>query len=301
MTNIKQSITKKDLKIIFGSNTRKELFLLLMKDIWLVPTRTKRGKSEIVIDNKNLEDIDQFIIDRWDYDICGTVIRSLFETTKKYNNIVNSYDSYVYSREMFKEYEYEDLEWPFMPGQFDSIITRNAYSLSEIKDKDEYRKIIKKVGRDAEKSQLLKTINLNRNNFFEYLIYKYYKNNIIPTFGNVNGVDYYFNGDPYDQRVSYSVTRQFKKDNKEWREKALNNPYSVAEYFLKYADESRFSNNPKFFIIGLDQDYDLDVAEELIKNIKFNEPKNIKYTFKHKLQGEKDYECPVICIVLSKS
>ncbi len=122
---------------------------------------------------------------------------------------------------------------------------------------------------------------------------------VIPTFSHKGGIDFYINGIGFDQKVSRSVTNQFKKEyGEEWRDVAIENPYEVCRYLMMYGDESRFSNVPRLFIVDIDGNYELDGIEGIIRDINFDSPRDVDYVYNHKSTGEKSYSCPVICILL---
>jgi len=83
-----------------------------------------------------------------------------------------------------------------------------------------------KVKNAAIKYRRIKEINTKRNDYLESLIFL--KNdNIIPTLAHTRGVDFFINGVSFDQKVSRSVTNEFKKDfGVDWKKEAINNPIS---------------------------------------------------------------------------
>ena len=82
--NIKEGLTKEDLKNILGSNNMKVEFLEQMKYHWKIPMRINR-KKQMVIDLKKIGDINHYIIENWDYVVCRDVLRDMFRLTEKYN------------------------------------------------------------------------------------------------------------------------------------------------------------------------------------------------------------------------
>ena len=125
---------------------------------------------------------------------------------------------------------------------------------------------------------------------------------VIPTFSHRGGIDFYINGIGFDQKVSRSVTNQFKKEyGEQWRDVAIENPYEVCRYLMMYGDESRFSNVPRLFIVDIDGNYELDGIEGIIRDINFDSPRDVDYVYHHKSTGDKEYSCPVICILLTQT
>jgi hypothetical protein len=123
---------------------------------------------------------------------------------------------------------------------------------------------------------------------------------IIPTFGKKKGLDFFINGEGFDQKVSRSVTNQFKKKyGDKWRDVSIEDPYEVCKYLMMYGDESRFENVPRLFIVDIDGNYDLEGIEGIISDINFDSPRVVDYVYNHKSTGNTKYSCKVICILLT--
>ena len=82
----------------------------------------------------------------------------------------------------------------------------------------------------------IKHINSLRNDYIESLVFK--NDNVIPTLGNRKGIDFYINGEPYDQKVGKSVGKAFVDEyGDNYREMALNYPELVAKSLYENQDE----------------------------------------------------------------
>lgn len=297
MKNIKQEITKKELGYILGSNKMKMEFLIEMKTIWNVPTRINRKGVE-VIDTKSTGNLDEYIISNWDYDTCRVVLRNMFKNGDKYQRGKEAKQMFNHFKTRYNTLGYSDYKWPFMSNSFDSYIVRKVVypSVAEV---SEFSNTLRESQKDLEKFSFLKIFNTLRNDYIEYLIFNA-DEEVIPTFSHRGGIDFFIHGVGFDQKVSRSVTNQFmdaKGDN--WRESALENPYEVAKYLMELGDESRFSNVPRLFVIDVDGSYELDGVEGMVSDIQFDNPVNVTYHYNHKSTGIKEYECPVICLMLT--
>lgn len=296
--NIKESITKEDIKNILGSNKMKVEFLEQMKYHWKTPMKINR-KRQMVIDLKKVGDIDQYIIERWNYVICRDVLRDMFRLTEKYNRGRTAKDVFNEFKTKYQEVGFTDYKWPFVSGQFDDylvkVIVYPSVANSEVFDSQ-----LSKIDRDVEKFSYLKIFNTLRNDYIEYLMFLA-DEDIIPTFSHRGGIDFYIHGLGFDQKVSRSVTNQFiDKYGDDWREVALRNPFEVAEFLMVLGDEARFTNVPRLFVIDVDGSYELEGIEDKVQVIDFNSPTQVNYTYQHKSTGHREYTCPVICLMLTR-
>ena len=296
--SIKSHITKSDLGYILGSKKTKEWFLENMVVIWNVPTRINNRKS-VVIDYKTIGDIDQYIISKWDYEVCKPVLREMYTHTEKYNRGRTAKDVFNHFKTKYSEAGFTDYKWPFISGQFDDYLVKMivypSVAHSEVFDGQ-----LGKIDRDVEKFSYLKIFNTLRNDYIEYLMFLA-DEDIIPTFSHRGGIDFYIHGLGFDQKVSRSVTNQFMdKHGKNWREVALENPFEVAEFLMVLGDEARFTNVPRLFVIDVDGSYELEGIEDKVQVIDFDSPTQVNYTYQHKSTGPKEYTCPVICLMLTQ-
>lgn len=251
-------------------------------------------------ENKNIDKnipnvtrkIEEEIIETWEYEISKKIIREMFRKTDKYKN---SKQSDKFLKEMMEEWNKLSLgeyNWPFHPVGFDQYIQRiNCQNITE----EEKDVIVKK---DIVKFRRIKRINTFRNDFIEYLIFEN-NDNIVPTLKHNKGVDFYINGFPYDQKVSRSVTKEFKNsfgDN--WKYKAINNPEIVAEYLYKYQDEQRFGIEPRLLIVYLDENVSNKSIYNCVRKVDFAEPIKINFEYTHSNNINKNYstECYIILL-----
>jgi hypothetical protein len=295
--SIKVGVTKEDIKNILGSNKMKLEFIEKMIYKWKVPTKINR-KRQMVVDTKKVGDLDDFIINNWDYEVCRDVLREMFILTDKYKRGQTAKTLFNHFKQKYQEVGFSDYKWPFISGQFDDYLVKSIVYPS-VANSDVFDTQLVKIDRDVEKFSYLKIFNTLRNDYVEYLMFKS-DEDIIPTFSHRGGIDFYIHGLGFDQKVSRSVTNQFMdKHGEDWRTKALENPFEVAEFLMVLGDEARFSNVPRLFVIDVDGSYELDGIEEQVRLIEFDSPTNVNYTYQHKSTGPKQYSCPVICLMLT--
>lgn len=232
------------------------------------------------------------IVDSWDYEISKEVIRDIFKETKKYKNGKEADNAMSVLIEEWNLLNLGDVSWPFSQGAFDEFVQRINSEKESGLVKDEKVKIA------AVKYRRIKEINTVRNDFIETLIFE--KNqNILPTLDHRRGVDFFINGISFDQKVAKSPTNQFKIKYKEnWREIAIKNPELVAEYLYKHQDEGRFGADPRLLVVYIDEDVSINKIRKTITNTDLNNPFEINFSYKHKVQGEKNYKVPCFVVLL---
>lgn len=279
---INKSITSNEVNKIFANKEEKIEYLNKLYEY-------KGIKEDIP---KTIRKINEAIISTWSYEESKTIIRKLFKKTEKYKNSKKSDKLLIDMMEEWEKLDLGERKWPFQALGFDKYIQRvNCQKITE-KEKDE---IVKK---DIVKFRRIKRINTFRNDFIEYLIVEN-NENIIPTLKHSKGVDFYINGFPYDQKVSKSVTKEFKNyyGNK-WREEAINNPQIVAEYLYKYQDEQRFGIEPRLLIVYLDEDIDNNNIIKCVKKVNFSKPISISFEYDHSNNIKKKYETECYIVLL---
>ncbi|OHA13465.1 MAG: hypothetical protein A2909_00940 [Candidatus Tagabacteria bacterium RIFCSPLOWO2_01_FULL_39_11] len=297
MEYIKSKLSDDLAKKILGSKGKALAYLLLLskeKTVSGLNFKTlNRGKNKgsSVPDTGSIN-VWKSVVDNWDYEVSKKIIREMFKETEKYKN---GKDANAVMDLLIKEWEtlkIGKIEWPFSQGGFDGFVQRinSGESTGFIKDE--------KVKIAAVKYRRIKEINTVRNDFIETLIFE--KNqNILPTLNHRRGVDFFIAGISYDQKVAKSPTNQFKNRFKDvWREEAIKNPALVAEYLYKYQDEGRFGDDPRLLVVYLDEDVSIQKIREIINNTNLDKPIEINFSFKHKIQGDKNYKVPCFVILL---
>lgn len=297
MEYIKSKLSDDLAKKILGSKENAIVYLLHLnreKSVSGLNFKTlNRGKNKgLSMPDISSINIWKIVVDNWDYELSKEVIRDLFKETEKYKN---GKDANAVMDLLIKEWEtlkIGKIEWPFSQGDFDGFVQRINSEKSSGLVKDEKVKVA------AVKYRRIKEINTVRNDFIETLIFE--KNqNILPTLNHRRGLDFFIDGISYDQKVAKSPTNQFKKRFKEkWREEAIKNPSLVAEYLYKYQDEGRFGADPRLLVVYIDEDVSIQKIREIINGANINKPIEINFSFKHKIQGDKNYKVPCFVILL---
>ena len=297
MEYIKSKLSEDLARKIIGSQEKAIEYLLRFSNIKPIPslkfrtiTRGKnKGKKVLALSTKELWRV---VVDSWDYEISKKVIRDIFKETDKYKNGKEADNAMKLLIKEWKSLKLGEIAWPFSQGAFDDFVQRINSEKESGFIKDE------KVKAAAVKYRRIKEINTVRNDFIETLIFE--KNeNILPTLNHRRGVDFFINGISFDQKVAKSPTNEFKRHFKDnWRDIAIKNPELVAEYLYKYQDEGRFGADPRLLVVYIDEDVSIDRIRKIIDETDLDNPIEINFTYKHKIQGEKSYKVPCFVILL---
>ncbi len=297
MEYIKSRLSDDLAKKIIGSQNKATEYLLCLNDIKpikdlkfrIVARGGNTGKKVLSMDTKNFW---KAIVDSWDYEKSKQIIRDIFKKTEKYKNGKDADDAMKLLIREWQSLKLGDIAWPFSQGAFDDFVQRINSEKESGLVKDEKVKVA------AVKYRRIKEINTVRNDFIETLIFEK-NNNILPTLNHRRGVDFFINGISFDQKVAKSPTNEFKRCFKgEWRKVAIEKPELVAEYLYKYQDEGRFGADPRLLVVYIDEDVSIDKIREIIGKADLNNPIEINFTYKHKVQGEKNYKVPCFVILL---
>ena len=236
----------------------------LVKKIFSNANNAKEFLKRLNINTKGMDSRKIFnsIVINWDYEKALPIVRDIFKSSPKFKRGQSGSATIEILLREWKELGFGDIAWPFSQGAFDNLVQSiNSESSSRI-EKDE------KVRIAAVKYRRIKEINTERNDFLESLIFL--KNeNIIPTLSNSRGVDFF-----------------------------INDPAKVAQYLYEYQDEGRFDYSPRLFIVYLDENISPLEAKNTIENINLDEPLDISFTYRHKIEGEIAYKTQAFVILL---
>ncbi len=297
MEYIKSKLSDDLARKIIGSQEKATEYLLRLNEIKPIPAlkfkTISRGqnasKKVLVLDTRELW---KAIVDSWDYEESKKIIRDIFKQTEKYKSGKEADNAMDVLIKEWQSLKLGDIAWPFSQGAFDEFVQRINSENSTGIVKDDKVKIA------AVKYRRIKEINTVRNDFIETLIFEK-NNNILPTLNHRRGVDFFINGVSFDQKVAKSPTNEFKRHFKDkWREIAIKKPELVAEYLYKYQDEGRFGADPRLLVVYIDEDVSIDKIREIINKTDLNNPLEINFAYKHKVQGEKNYKVPCFVILL---
>ena len=253
-------------------------------------TRGKnKGKQVIDLSTKQLW---KAVVNSWDYDLSKKIIRTIFQETEKYKSGREANRVMEVLMKEWRKLKLGQIAWPFSQGAFDDFVQRIHSEQGSGVVKDE------KVKSAAVKYRRIKEINTVRNDFIETLIFE--KNsNILPTLSHRRSVDFFIDGISFDQKVAKSPTKEFKRDFKDnWRERAIQDPTLVAKYLYQYQDEGRFGADPRLLVVYIDEDVSIQRIKEIIRRTDLNNPIEVNFTYKHKIQGNKNYKVPCFIILL---
>jgi hypothetical protein len=274
--NIKFQMSEDIAKKIFGNLARAQEYLALIG---------ARGKTSGSADTWSA------VVDSWNYDRSLPIIREMFKETTKYARGQSADKVLAQLQQEWNDLGLGSVAWPFSQGDFDGFVQRiNASNTATGQQKDQ------EAQSAALKYRRIKEINTYRNDFIETLIFE--KNqNILPTLNHRRGVDFYIDGVSFDQKVAKSPTAQFKKTyGEQWRQTAIAQPELVASYLYQYQDEGRFGADPRLLVVYLDEDISTAKIREIVNAANLDNPRQVTFTFKHKLQGPVEYK--VACYVI---
>ncbi|MCK9330508.1 MAG: hypothetical protein PHY08_06355 [Candidatus Cloacimonetes bacterium] len=296
--NILKNMSEDLAKKIIGKKENAEIYLIELSKKKAINLQTKIIKSGRKKGEKKLtystNDLWKTVVSEWDYNYSLTIIREMFKKTKKYKNGKEADKAMEILLKEWDDLKLGKIDWPFSQGAFDDFVQRINSEKNDGSKKDD------KVKNAAVKYRRIKEINTVRNDYIETLIFE--KNeNILPTLNHRRGVDFFINGESYDQKVAKSPTNEFKKKYREsWKQTALSHPEIVAQYLYQYQDEGRFGSDSRLLIVYIDEDVTVDIIKETIEKFNLNNPYNITFTYKHKNQGEKTYKVSCYIILLYK-
>lgn len=288
MIYIKSSLSEKLAKKILAKKDNAIIYLNELDKVIPIPELANLKKSA------KSDKFWKLVVKYWNYDISKDIIRNLFKSTNKYKRGKDSVNAINQLLDEWKKLNLGKIQWPCSQGQFDNFVQRINSLEVEGLEKDEKVKIA------AVKYRRLKELNTVRNDYLETLIFE--KNtNIVPTLNHRRGVDFFIDGEAYDQKVAKSPTQQFKnKYGSDWKEFAKENPVKVAEYLYTYQDEGRFGYDPRLYIVYLDEDIPVLELKAKIDAINVSEPLELSFTYKHKDVGDKSYKTKCFVVLLSK-
>lgn len=297
MEYIKSKLSDDLAKKILGNQRNAVDYLLRLgqdKKIGRLKFRTitrgkNKGKQVIDLTTNQLWKV---VVDSWDYNFSKKIIRTIFKKTEKYKSGREANRVMEVLMKEWHKLKLGQIAWPFSQGAFDDFVQRINSEQGSGLVKDE------KVKSAAVKYRRIKEINTVRNDFIETLIFEK-NNNILPTLSHRRSVDFFIDGISFDQKVAKSPTREFKRDfGDSWRERAIQDPAMVAKYLYQYQDEGRFSADPRLLVVYLDEDVSIQRIKEIIKQTDLNNPIEINFTYKHRIQGSKNYKVPCFIVLL---
>lgn len=257
------NITLLEIDKIFPNTNIKRRYLSILSEA-----------TGIVFDNiRTINAVNNAIIDSWNYELSKQIIRDLFIETEKYLNNRNSGHKLEELMDEWQNLGLGNFEWPFLPIRFDQHVhILNRRNLTEA-EKDRI------LSKETIKYRRIKDINAQRNDYIEYLIFEN-NANIIPTLKNAKGVDFYINGEPYDQKVARSVGANFIEEyGNNYKNVAINNPHLVAKNLYESQDEARFGHEARLLIVYLDSDLTLTDIENSLHAVDFDNPLEIEFSY----------------------
>lgn len=250
----------------------------------------KAGKPKIT--GKNSHEI---ILQYWDYDIALQFTRSEIVKTDQYG---------LYCYEKYAHWKYAECNYRKTVEIRETVIqnNKNQWRMAPMHAYSEFVRIARMRGiSDKARAEMIAELgnnivsNINyqtaRNDLIEYILFET-KQEVFPTLVEIKGVDFFYNGVPYDQKVTFGLgafERKFDSQEEAF-DAAKKNPKLVLETLFKDQDFSRFnsSNTMNRLLFSLT---DLRVTHEeiklAIKKIDLSSPFELDVFFSNKQMNQK--------------
>ncbi len=263
---LKEGITPIDIKRIFDKRDTKTEYL----------ERLIAATNSYLTIPRSIVGLDSCIIDTWDYSVSKDILREMFFHSEKFLSGMECKNDIDFLIEDWNRNNLGVIEWPFSAANFDSYVSRlNRRTDFSVEDKDNI------LAKDVIKFRRIKDINTKRNDYIESLIV-FHNKNIIPTFRHNRGLDFYINGEPFDQKVIRSVGQAFKDEfGNDYYDIAINYPELVAKSLYENQDEERFDDEPRLYVVYMDDDISSDSIEQAIIDTDFYNPIEIDFEYSH--------------------
>lgn len=282
--SIKNSISKDDCKKVFRNKENRKEYLDKLGKITNKDLSVKRGKDY----TNRLDDV---IIETWDYEISKEIIREMFMKMPKFIRGKDCKKLFENEKSEWVKNNMGDFEWPFAPSEFD----QHSFDLLKRNNTEDSIEILKK---EVEKFVRMKALTTTRNDYIEYLIVRDHKE-IIPTLNHSNGVDFYINGERYDQKVSKSVGKEFiKKYGKNYKKIMKDHPELLAKSLYENQSEARFNDTPRLYIVYSNNDMTLDGIEGKLKSSNLSKPMKIEFEFNHSKKVIEKHKTSCFTVIL---
>ena len=89
-----------------------------------------------------------------------------------------------------------------------------------------------------------------------------------------------------------------KKYGENYKEKAIQSPEEVAKFLYQHQDEGRFGSDNRLLIVYLNEDISTNNIGNIIKKTNLEDPLEVTFNYKHKINGEKTYKVKCFVIIL---
>lgn len=257
---------------------------------------TVNDNGEMVIDNKmvknmNKSELQEIASNLWRQGD-QTVLTDLFRRSPKYQSLRGAWEQGLgFAARAIKEHEtdfnQDELKSSASYQTDHSRQTRQGY----IHDSFEAHEQARRARLDQfERRDLKESYNTMRNNAIEYLMLREHPE-LVPTFSDIKGIDYYIDNRPVDQKVT-EMRKQFKADHggEDWRQYALDRKddpqfqRQLAQDLLENQGQDRFNEGDRLFVIALDpiEDIDQNKLVEQINNANVHQSQEINFKYRPK-------------------
>jgi len=172
--------------------------------------------------------------------------KAIYEFIKqKYAERVEERRSMISDEDLKKELmKVKTFSWGVVQGQLDQKI-QAEYVRRIVRYEDLINRVKAKLHDDVTKYVICTWFNHWTTVLIEEHISTHSR--VIPTIKSVKGVDIFFDGQPFDLKVTY-LPREYKVVD------AIRNPYGLAEWMYENQGAQRFGADNRLFIVLLDKD-----------------------------------------------
>lgn len=250
----------------------------------------KAGEPKITKKNSH-----EIILKYWDY---NEALRFTREEIVK----TDSYGRYIY--EKYAHWKYAEQNYRYTVEVRESVIqnNKNVWRMAPMNAYTEFVRIarIRGISEKKRKEMILEFGNnvvsnieyqTARNDLLEFIMFET-KEEIFPTLIEIKGVDFFYDGVPYDQKVTFGLgafEKQFKTQIEAFNA-AKKNPKLVLETLFKDQDFTRFNSSNTMNRV-LFSFTDLRITPEnirlAIKKLDLNSPFNLTVDFVNKQMNNK--------------
>ena len=177
----------------------------------------------------------------------------------KYNEIIKRRENQISDDALKKELsKVKSFSWGIVQGQLDQKI-QNQYVRKYV----HYEELINKVSSNLHSEITNYVICTWFNHWTTVLIEEHISKHpkVIPTIKNIKGVDIFFDGQPFDLKISYMPKNYEAED-------AFENPHNLAKWLYENQGSQRFGSDNRLFVILWNKN-DPDKSWELKRDFDF--------------------------------
>ena len=277
---IKTAIDFETLKAFYTKETLAELALFLETKHPEDPLpRNRRGNPSF----KTMQEFGSYIIKHWDYELALKWTRDAFYKSDKYKEQAKAEEQLVLGKKHYIDKFGPHLSWGASQGRLDDVIQMINRNTPDYKERESL------VAQAAIKNSYMSSMNNNRNDIIELMIINQL-DNVFPSLKHSRSGDFYIDGQLFDQKVSRSVGREFKKSHKNYKKYARSHPKAIAKSLYENQDPGRFDDHNRLYVVFLYENADnWNIRDALSTFSTKKPPMNIKFKYDKQSYNSKSY------------